>query len=93
MDVLAEVDQNYVRELSDAQKKKLVEDMINGGLDRLDPHSEYLNDEEFKQFETQSEGSSAASASCSAWTRRAVLKVESPMPGTPPTRPASWPAT
>ena len=34
--VLDEVDHNYVRELDDSAKRKLVEDMVNGGLMRLD---------------------------------------------------------
>ena len=37
VDVLAEVDSNYYRELSDDDRQKLVEDMINGGLEKLDP--------------------------------------------------------
>jgi len=56
VDVLSEVDQNYVKDLDDKAMKKLVEDMINGGLEKLDPYSEYFNEEEFKQFSTQTEG-------------------------------------
>jgi carboxyl-terminal processing protease len=84
VDVLAEVDRNYVNELSDAQKKKLVEDMINGGLGRLDPYSEYFNEEELSAFETQSEGQFGGIGILLAQDPKVpYLKVESPMPGTP----------
>ena len=48
VDVLAEVDQNFVRPLDDEQKQKFVEDMINGGLEKLDPYSQYMNAEELR---------------------------------------------
>src|SRR5947207_11397771 len=56
VDVLAEVDSYYVKELSDEDRQKLVEDMINGGLHKLDPYSEYLNAEKLKQFNATSVG-------------------------------------
>ena len=43
VDVLDEVDKNYVRELDPEAKRKLVEDMINGGLEHLDQHSTYMS--------------------------------------------------
>src|SRR5205807_6959274 len=42
VDVLDEVDQNYVRTLDAEAKRRLVEDMINGGLERLDPYSGFF---------------------------------------------------
>src|SRR5215475_2201862 len=51
VDALGEVDQDYVRELDPIARRKLVEDMINGGLERLDPHSGFMNSQEYKQFE------------------------------------------
>jgi carboxyl-terminal processing protease len=57
VEVLAEVDTNYVRELTDEERQKFVEDMINGGLKKLDPHSVYLNEEQLKEFEKESGGS------------------------------------
>jgi carboxyl-terminal processing protease len=84
VDVLAEVDKSYVRELSDAEKKKLVEDMINGGLGRLDPYSEYFNAEELTAFETLSEGEFGGVGILLALDAKVpYLKVETPMPGTP----------
>jgi carboxyl-terminal processing protease len=56
VDSLSEVDQNYVRELDPEGRRKLVEDMINGGLERLDPHSGFMNSQEYKQFERKSRG-------------------------------------
>lgn len=83
-DVLAEVDQNYVRELSPEQKKKMVEDMINGGLDKLDPYSSYFNEQEYKLFEQQSEGSFGGVGIQVGIDRTTnVLMVISPMVGTP----------
>ena len=84
VDVLAEVDAHYVRELTDEDKQKLVEDMINGGLRELDPHSEYLSDKKLKEFETASEGHfGGVGITLGIDDARKVLKVEHPMPDTP----------
>src|SRR6266567_8863008 len=56
VDVLAEVDQSYVRPLDADAKRRLVEDMINGGLERLDPHSTFINSKEYKRFALNSKG-------------------------------------
>ncbi len=84
VNVLAEVDANFYRELSEDEKQQLVEDMINGGLRKLDPHSEYLNDKQLKQFESDAKGSFGGVGivlTTDATTR--FLKVDHPMPGTP----------
>lgn len=84
VDVLAEVDKHYVRELSDAEKTKFVENMINGGLERLDPHSQYLNLDDFKEFETQSEGQfGGIGVILGTDPKTLMLRVETPTPGTP----------
>ena len=84
VDVLAEVDQHYVRRLDDEQKQKLVEDMINGGLDRLDPYSQYLNGDEFRQFESQTEGNfGGVGIQLGLDPRSGLPMVISPMVGTP----------
>ena len=57
VDVLQEVRQRYVRELKPEEQRQLVEAMINGGLERLDPHSSYINPQEYKQFSRVSKGS------------------------------------
>jgi carboxyl-terminal processing protease len=84
VDVLAEVDANYVRELSDDDRQKLVEDMIDGGLHQLDPHSEYLNAARLAEFESTSEGSfGGVGITLGVDPKTKFLKVEHPMPGTP----------
>jgi len=84
VDVLAEVDNHYVRELNDEQKKKLVEDMINGGLEKLDRYSSYMNSEELKQFETQTEGNFfGVGIQLGTDPKTGYLMVISPMVGTP----------
>ena len=84
VDVLAEVDQHYVRPLDEKQKEKLVEDMINGGLDRLDPYSQYMNADEFKQFNQQTKGDfGGVGIHLGVDPRTGMLMVISPMVGTP----------
>ena len=85
MEVLAEVDANFVRELNDDERQKLVEDMINGGLHKLDPHSVYLNVTQLKQFETESEGSYTGIGILLGGfdPKTKYLRVEYPMPGGP----------
>jgi carboxyl-terminal processing protease len=85
VEVLAEVDANYVRELNDAERQKLVEDMINGGLHELDKHSVYLNAKNLKQFETESEGSYTGIGVLLGGfdSKTKYLRVEYPMPGGP----------
>ena len=56
VDVMEQVRKNYVTELTPDRERKLFEDMINGGLERLDPHSGYINPKEFKQFQGLSRG-------------------------------------
>jgi carboxyl-terminal processing protease len=56
VDVLDEVDHKYVKSLDADAKRKLVEDMINGGLYRLDPHSSFINAKEFKRFTLNNKG-------------------------------------
>ena len=84
VDVLAEVDGNFVRPLDDDQKQKLVEDMINGGLDKLDPYSQYMNPDEFRQFNAQTEGNfGGVGINIGMDPRTGLPLVISPMVGTP----------
>ena len=84
VDVLAEVDRNYVKELTDEEKQKLVEEMLNGGLRKLDPHSEYMTAEDFKLFETVSEGEfGGIGVTAVPDPKTSLLKIESLLPGTP----------
>ncbi|HEY1189766.1 MAG TPA: S41 family peptidase [Gemmata sp.] len=84
VDVLAEVDASFYRELTDEERKQLVEDMINGGLQKLDRHAEYLNEEQLKRFETDAQGSfSGVGILLALDPATKFLKVDHPMPGTP----------
>ncbi len=84
VDVLAEVDTHFYRPLSDKEKQQLVENMINGGLHELDPHSQYFNAEQLKLFESDSEGSYGGVGIVLTIDKPTkFLKVESLFPGTP----------
>src|SRR5262245_23451473 len=84
VDVLAEIDQHYVKELKPEEKVKLIEDMINGGLERLDPYSSYFNADELKHFESQSEGNfGGVGIQLGIDPKTGALLVISPMVGTP----------
>src|SRR5437660_7552060 len=56
VEVMKEVESKYVRPLDAEAKRRLVEDMINGGLERLDPHSNYINSKDYKRFALNSKG-------------------------------------
>src|SRR5438309_11229879 len=56
VDVLDEVDHKYVRTLDPDAKRRLVEDMVNGGLERLDPHSAFINKRDYRRFLLGSRG-------------------------------------
>jgi len=84
VDVLAEVDRSYYRELSDEEKKQLVEDMINGGLSRLDRNSQYFNEAELAEFKNQTEGEfGGIGAFISIDARTQLPMIEGVMFGTP----------
>jgi len=84
VDVLAEVDQNFVKEMSEQDMQKLVESMINGGLEKIDPYSEYFNAEQYKSFETQSEGNfGGIGVQIGVDRTTGALVVISPIVGTP----------
>jgi carboxyl-terminal processing protease len=85
VDVLQEVRLKYVVDVSPERERKLVEDMINGGLERLDPHSTYINPHDYKQFDRQSEGKFGGVGIQVGFDRqnRGQLTVISPIPGTP----------
>ena len=85
VDVLHEVRQKYVVDVDPDRERKLVEDMINGGLERLDPHSQYINPREYKQFDKHSEGKFGGVGIQVGFDRQkgGILSVISPMAGTP----------
>lgn len=84
VEVLAEVDANYVRELSDKDRQTLVENMINGGLSELDKHSQYFNEQQLHDFDRENEGSFGGVGIVFQIDQQTKFpKVEYPMAGTP----------
>jgi carboxyl-terminal processing protease len=83
--VLHEVRHKYVTDVDPERERKLVEDMINGGLERLDQHSQYINPHDYKQFSKNSKGEFGGVGIQIGYDRQkgGVLSVISPMPGTP----------
>lgn len=83
VDVLDEVQQKYVKDLDNDKMRELVENMINSGLERLDPHSSFINAEEYKQFQKQSKGKFGGIGIRIELDRNGQILVQSPMVGTP----------
>jgi carboxyl-terminal processing protease len=85
VDVLQEVRNKYVVDVDPERERKLVEDMITGGLERLDPHSSYINPREYKQFTKSSKAKFGGIGIQVGFDRqnRGQLTVISPMVGTP----------
>jgi carboxyl-terminal processing protease len=85
VEVLAEVDANYVRELSDKDRDQLVDEMINGGLQKLDKHSAYFNEKQLQEFEKENEGSYGGIGIQLGGLdeKTKLLKIGHMMPGTP----------
>ncbi len=84
VEVMAEVDANYVRELNPQEREQFVENAINGGLKQLDPHSVFLNEKQLGMFETENEGGFGGVGIMlgqDATTKR--LKISYPLAGTP----------
>src|SRR4051794_20171428 len=83
VDVLDEVQSKYVKELDEEKMRDLVENMINGGLEKLDPHSAFISQDEFRQFQQQSKGKFGGVGIRLGLDRVGQFMVESPIPGTP----------
>jgi carboxyl-terminal processing protease len=82
VDVLDEVQQKYVKDLDGDKMRELVENMITFGLERLDPHSSFINQEEFKQFQKTTKGKFGG-IGIRIGVDHGQIFVESPMVGTP----------
>jgi carboxyl-terminal processing protease len=85
VDVLHEVRTKYVVDIDPERERRLVEDMINGGLERLDPHSQFINARDYKQFEKTSRGKFGGVGIQVGYDQAnpGWLTVISPMVGTP----------
>jgi carboxyl-terminal processing protease len=85
VDVLHEVRGRYVYKLTPEQERKLVEDMLNGGLERLNAHNAFINKREYKQFTQRSKGKFGGIGIHIGYDAygRGLLTVVTPMVGTP----------
>ncbi len=78
-DILAKAQANYVTEFDSAEA---IEAAINGMLASLDPHSSYLDPDEFKDMQTQTSGEYGG-LGIEVTAQDGFVKVVSPMDGTP----------
>ena len=81
-DVLNTVENQYVTEVDDT---KLIQSAIDGMLTSLDPHSGYLDPEDFDDMRDQSRGEYGG-LGLEVTSEDGVVKVISPMDGTPAAR-------
>ncbi len=78
-DVFERVRASYVKDITD---KKLIESAINGMLNSLDPHSNYLNKESFKNMQIQTRGKFGG-LGIEVTMENGFVRVVSPIDGTP----------
>ncbi len=78
-DIFERVRAQYVEEVSD---KELIESAINGMLSSLDPHSSYLNEENFKDMKINTKGEFGG-LGIEVTMESGVVKVVSPIDDTP----------
>jgi carboxyl-terminal processing protease len=84
VDVLDEVQKRYVKELDQDKMRELVENMVNGGLEKLDPHSAFIGADEYKQFRNQTRGKfGGVGIQLGVDPRSGQFLVISPLAGTP----------
>jgi carboxyl-terminal processing protease len=83
VEVIEEVKDKYVKELSDDDMRQFVEDMVELALERKDPYSGYLNPKEYQDFKKQSRGKFGGIGIRISVDRGGQIYVDSPMVGTP----------
>ncbi|MCF8507945.1 MAG: S41 family peptidase [Hyphomonadaceae bacterium] len=81
-DILAKAQANYVTEF---ESTEAIEAAINGMLASLDPHSSYLDPDDFKDMQTQTSGEYGG-LGIEVTAQDGFVKVVSPMDGTPAAR-------
>ena len=81
-DVLARVEQDYVVEIDEQQA---MEAAIQGMLSSLDPHSSYMNAEDYREMQSQTRGEYGG-LGIEVTSEEGVVKVVSPIDGTPAAR-------
>jgi carboxyl-terminal processing protease len=83
-DVLSQVEKKYAKELDQKKMRELIENMINGGLEKLDPHSGFMGVDEYKAFRQGSTGKfGGVGIRLGVDPRSGQFLVESPIAGTP----------
>ena len=82
VDVMEEVREKYVKPIPPEKERDLIENMINGGLEKLDPYSAFMGVEEYKEFRKQSTGKFGGIGIRIGVVSQQIF-VESPMVGTP----------
>lgn len=78
-DVLERVRSEYVTEVSD---QELIEAAINGMLTSLDPHSSFLNEQNYRDMQVQTRGQFGG-LGIEVTLQNGFIKVVSPIDGTP----------
>ncbi len=78
-EVFERVREDYVEPTAD---KKLVESAINGMLTSLDPHSSYLNEDDFKEMQVQTKGEFGG-LGIEVTMENGLIKVVTPIDDTP----------
>ncbi len=81
-DIFERVRAQYVDETTD---KKLIESAINGMLQSLDPHSSYLNEENFRDMQVQTRGEFGG-LGIEVTMEQGFVRVVSPIDDTPAAR-------
>ena len=80
--ILAIVQRNYVKEV---ETEELITGAIEGMLGSLDPHSDYLAEDEYRELQTETEGRFGG-LGLEITVRNGVLTVISPIEDTPAAR-------
>ena len=81
-DIFQRVRESYVDEVDD---KKLIESAINGMLSSLDPHSSYLNSDNFSDMQVQTKGKFGG-LGIEITMENGLVKIVSPIDETPAAR-------
>lgn len=78
-EVMGIVQKHYVKDVSD---KELIQGAINGMLQSLDPHSQYLNEEMFKELQVETKGEFGG-LGIEITLESGILTIVSPIEDTP----------
>jgi carboxyl-terminal processing protease len=87
-EIVAKAQTNYVTEFDEAEA---IEAAIDGMLASLDPHSSYLNPDDFKDMQAQTQGEYGG-LGIEVTAQDGFVKVVAPMDGTPASRAGIKPA-